>query len=54
MLLHLNILYVAMLALFSTGTEVDAISLHVEAIEPTASGQIGVNLVDPIPSATAL
>ncbi|CAG8949100.1 hypothetical protein HYFRA_00002229 [Hymenoscyphus fraxineus] len=44
----------AILALCSMGTAVNAIDIHIAAVEPTASGQIGVNLVDPIPSANAL
>ncbi|RDL35221.1 uncharacterized protein BP5553_07152 [Venustampulla echinocandica] len=45
---------VAALALCYMGTAVNAISLNVKAIEPTAAGQLGVNLVEPIPSANAL
>jgi hypothetical protein len=54
MFLNLRALDVAALALCSMGTAVNAISLHMAGVEPTATGQIGVNLVDPIPSPAAL
>lgn len=46
--------YFAALALCSMGTAVRAVDVHIAAIQPTTPGQIGVNLVDPIPSPGAL
>lgn len=54
MFLNLTALDVAVLALCFMSTAVKAVSVHIAAVEPTAFGQIGVNLVDPIPSPSAL
>jgi hypothetical protein len=54
MFLNLRALDVAVFALCSMSTVVKAVSVHIEAIQPSTTGQIGVNLVDPIPSASAL
>lgn len=54
MFLNLRAFDVAASALCFMGTAVNAIDLHIAAIEPTAAGQIGVNLVNSIPSPAAL
>ena len=49
MFFNLRALHLAVLALCSMGTAVHAVDVHIAAIQPTAAGQIGVDLVDPIP-----